>query len=326
MAIRESESRIITGFVNPIAESAAATEEPTSFLNSIAELRNEEEEEENYLINQASSSPALSFQRNFKHEINIREANQTRPLNESSATLSNGDNEPDCGPNGESFGPRNAELAKTLARHYNLQSNTGGSRRPIKEGQPEGNNSSAKLRDLPRPVNLSVLIISWYPPILKLSWNLNELNEAEARKLNFYQNSANLSEAAVNGPAGLNRDANSRTRLNASSAQDDKFLASQFDLELAIEGQPQPVPSAGSGGSKAPDNDQEGLEFNPMNDEDQERLVAEIRARRRLIEESLTCFQVTYNIINSRYVTLDGWRASPLPAMRLAGLAERLKV
>lgn len=284
----------------------------TSNSNSITETSSQEE----YQPSNQSASPAKNEIQNdnfHKHSINLRAVKVDR--NGSSPLLNPGDNEPDCGANGEPLGENYAVLAKSLARHYKLQESSGKQVASNASTASTGETAEGGLRDLPRPVNISVLIISWYPPILKLSWNLNELSDVDARKLNFYENSLNQTQTSgANSPydskSNSNNNNNKSSELsqqNATSAQGNKFLAGQFDLELAIEGQqhlPASTVAVNSNLVKAElESSLEGDSFeflNSMNYEDQDKLVADLRARRRLIEESLTCFQVTYNIINSR--------------------------
>jgi len=165
-------------------------------------------------------------------------------------------------------------VAKLLARHYRVESssnNKRASKGPIKvKGSEDGRSGDEMLLELPRPVNVTVLIISWYPPILKLSWNLNELSEADTNKLNFFENLANSGES----PA--------ETLDNETQGQ----ASEQFDLELAI------------GSSENEFNDRLGGQN--LTTSAEEKVMEELRARRCLVRKSLTCFQVIYNIINSR--------------------------
>lgn len=129
-----------------------------------------------------------------------------------------------------------------------------------KQHQPQ---PQPALAELPEPTNVSVLIISWYPPALKLSWQLNELDaELDANRLDFYD----LSEGAQSGSDVIN----------------------SFDLDLAI------------GNSQNETRPSLAADPNGDVDDGDSVLLAELRQRRELLNKALSCFQVTYNIINSQ--------------------------
>lgn len=137
------------------------------------------------------------------------------------------------------------------------------------------------LPQLPRPSNLSVLIISWYPPVLKLSWNLNEPDFGlNLTKLNFH-----------------------RGRNSSTSEPGEEPATSKFDLELAL------AELSASSQTKTATSSQDQSQDNGANEndvdenDDAKQLVSQLRElklRRSLIEKSLTCFQVTYNVVSSR--------------------------
>lgn len=118
--------------------------------------------------------------------------------------------------------------------------------------------------DLPRPTNVTVLIISWYPPILKLAWKLNlDDDERLNSKLSLYLG-ANYSRISQSSEA---RDA----ATNVSDDDDDEV-------------------------------DDATAEANNLNRTTSEEIpvLRELKAKQQLVEKSLTCFQVIYNIVNSR--------------------------
>lgn len=170
-------------------------------------------------------------------------------------------------------------IGKLLARYYRLES-TPGSLAAALDGPQESPPKQAgdtEMPRLPRPSNVTVLIISWYPPTLKLSWNLNELEEAQARKLDFYQTAKGTGGATVAGAAS-----------NDSDGRPSRADPGELDLELAIErGEPDDYDPAG----------QLGVVGSPQAPESP---LEELRRRRLLVRKSLSCFQVTYNIVNSR--------------------------
>lgn len=171
------------------------------------------------------------------------------------------------------------QISQLLARHYKLESN---SKRRVK---PNGHTpysdigvendrneqriqNDAKL-ELPRPSNVTVLIISWYPPILKLSWNLSELDETDADKLDYYE------------------------KLAQNESKSSLEMEEQFDLELALSLNP-------SNSSESHLEGGRGQKIKKPPDLVGGDLLVELRNRRLLIRKSLSCFQITYNIVNSR--------------------------
>lgn len=199
--------------------------------------------------------------------------------------------------------PEETRLASELARHYRLDELRPGPREAEvgskgleqkeeeeenKKFRMEGMNNQrgiiekqddGRLSELPRPTNVTVLIISWYPPILKLSWTLNELSVNEANKLDFYEK-----VSAINSNS---QSANNQS--DASPSSDD------FDLDLALA----PDPDASSSSSSAVVASLPSPPSSPMVDKEKS-VISELRKRRLLIRKSLTCFQVTYNVIDSR--------------------------
>lgn len=143
-------------------------------------------------------------------------------------------------------------MEQLLAKHYSVE--LGGA------DLPSGSSRAPHLAELPRPDNVSVETISWYPPVLKLSWSLHELGEEEIRKLSFYYN-----------------ESGSRTDKEGNN---DGLTNEVIDLDLAL-GASSQLSEASQ--SEAPAS-----------------LIEEFRKRRALLRRSLSCFQVTYNIINSR--------------------------
>lgn len=119
------------------------------------------------------------------------------------------------------------------------------------------------LAELPRPKNVTVLIISYYPPILKLSWNLDEELESNYSKLL---------------DLNLLQELDTQQSLNESSKQiiESSSQASEVGRVLSAN---------------------ESI----VNREDEELLILQdLKRRQELIGESLTCFQVTYKIIDSK--------------------------
>ena len=194
----------------------------------------------------------------------------------------------------EPLSEANAEIAKQLARFYKLDASTGSP--PTRSGgglsaqnwnnissQPKPNGAEFQQQlqnkiELPRPTNLSVLIISWYPPILKLSWNLEELDTADENKLDFYNGTtATTTETTATSMSALFRTAPATNSVANSSSGEQ---TSRFDWDLALESR-----EDGSSGG------------------DSETIDA-LATRRNLLKKSLTCFQVTYNIVESRLVLI----------------------
>lgn len=214
------------------------------------------------------------------------------------------------------LGSEAAKIRQLLSRYYRIGSSLARKSPQITDertNELDGSSSSSsrvsgskdtsgKL-ELPRPSNVSVLIISWYPPILKLSWNLNELSEGDTNRLNFYENNSETTSSEQHGAPS------SASSTFFSSHQDkDKDLLSEFDLELAIDNAAAETETARmetktSSHSERRKNVTEGVDDNLEDvstlDADIE-LARELRRRRFLVRKSLTCFQITYNIINSR--------------------------
>lgn len=201
------------------------------------------------------------------------------------------------------------------------------------------------LPQLPRPSNLSVLIISWYPPILKLSWNLDEFeangggrggggagsgpherpeptrDQAKQRRRQDNINNNRSNESNLHRDRGGALETNgtptttatattTTTSLPRSNDNDDNqapaFGTSNelgagglggpgFDLELALE-QADAEAASEAAASRGPDD---GLRHQHEPGSLAGRL-RELKLRRFLVEKSLTCFQVTYNVVNSR--------------------------
>lgn len=168
----------------------------------------------------------------------------------------------------EPLNKESVQLLNELAHYYKLDLNDSKSLHNLQSDHNLGNVSkkiglaahARELPELPKPSNVTVLIISWYPPILKLSWNLNELDESYSTKLDFYG------------------------RFKLTKSTNKSAAGGEFDLDLALDQQHESEAASGSNG--ADDQLKEALES--------------LRRRRSLLRKSLTCFQVTYNVINSR--------------------------
>lgn len=205
------------------------------------------------------------------------------------------------------LGSETAKIRQLLSRYYRVESSLAVKRpttKTIDQGIDQGGSNLDKVRaveerksdgklELPRPSNVSVLIISWYPPILKLSWNLNELSEGDISRLNFYENKPDTTSSAS----------------SSSPEYQDKDLLSEFDLELAIDNASEERRTISN--SSDPERRQNGTSetegVDQRNDVDDVsaldtdiELARELKRRRFLVRKSLTCFQITYNIINSR--------------------------
>lgn len=224
-------------------------------------------------------------------------------------------------------GSEAAKIRQLLSRYYRVESSlirkppqitSDGTNQIADSNSNEARGSSAKL-ELPRPSNVSVLIISWYPPILKLSWNLNELSEGDTSRLNFYENNSETSSNERHGasfPPSTSSSSSSSSSSASSSASptfysyhQDKDLLSEFDLELAIDNAAAiatATATATTSTQNSPERRQNVTEGADDNLEDVStvdadiELARELRRRRFLVRKSLTCFQITYNIINSR--------------------------
>lgn len=153
---------------------------------------------------------------------------------------------------------------------------------------------------LPRPENVTVLINSWYPPILNLSWNLNDLDSSAVGKLDFY---GSMRKQAVGG-----------SQLTASSNANSS--ANEFDLNLALwkasrvseqseheertrDGDRNNMTANGGGSNDSTVAISYAAELGEHQQEEGE-LLKRLEQRKLLLKKALTCFQITYNIINSR--------------------------
>lgn len=212
--------------------------------------------------------------------------------------------------NTEQLDKEQEELLNSLGEHYNLSGATRQDAGGKEQWQQTGNDKKlAGLPHLPRPSNLTVLIISWYPPILKLSWELDEGpndNSAQSpitasRRYDFYQGSSGASHGSAGNPGSALGDGDGdgdtvgdsstsephdkSNRSNEANHSDNHQAQERFDLELAL----------ATSASKHQLNDDENEDEVAF-----QRHLQEIRIRRKLLEKSLTCFQVTYNNVNSR--------------------------
>lgn len=139
--------------------------------------------------------------------------------------------------------------------------------------------------ELPRPRDLTVQILSWYPPILAVNWSLNELKGAgEFGKLNYYE-------------------INNFTTKSGNKIDSDK-LVGDFDLDQAIEDYHQ---HHNEGNSMVASSSVEQLAVQAqqtgaptMSSDNFGEFLKELKIRRFLIRKSLSCFQVIYNVVNSR--------------------------
>jgi len=153
---------------------------------------------------------------------------------------------------------------------------------------------------LPAPENVTVLIHSWYPPILNLSWSLNELDLRLVNKLDFYHNFTNLehqnSEPETNG---MGAASSSKIGLRDGQTLASDHLAAgsshQLDPNLALWRASSEAPSGGHNLHEM-DTGQVGGHL----DAEERQLLERLEQRRLLLKKALTCFQITYNIINSR--------------------------
>lgn len=124
--------------------------------------------------------------------------------------------------------------------------------------------SSSTLKEpLPRPENLTVLIISWYPPILKLSWQLRDLAQTISTRLDFF------------------------------SPQQQRGNTTQT---------PPPPPTTTTTADAGPDKKRTST-VGAASEEDERTesaALAKLSERQQLLAEALSCFQVTYNVVSSR--------------------------
>lgn len=223
------------------------------------------------------------------------------------------------------------KLNNLLSKYYQLNSlpESSSKAQNISSGN-NNNNNDIGLVELPKPSNVKVLIISWYPPVLKLTWNLNLLDGVDISRLNFYdvlENEANNTKSSQQIPySSIPSSQSNRSTDELSSKQ-----ILDFDLDLAIGDESK----AQNANNQVAKNPKESVYFkgslfdnnsnNNNKEEDDEEvssddyinsdgdikidlpvnannnsILDELKRRRILIEKSLTCFQVTYNIINSR--------------------------
>jgi hypothetical protein len=218
----------------------------------------------------------------------------------------------------------------TAASKQQQQPQLDGSRSPAAAATA----TKKRLPPLPRPSNLSVLIISWYPPILKLSWNLDEFeletgvggvpqegwqpssDEGARRRQDSDETGASRHGAGDNdknenspsydnlhrarqrpsletngsaAPASLPRSTDSDDNQTAAAGTSNG-LGAGFDLELALEQVDREAAAAAGVGAGEPNEASSALAAR----------LRELKLRRLLVEKSLTCFQVTYNVVNSR--------------------------
>lgn len=220
----------------------------------------------------------------------------------------------------ESNYPSRSLPAATVTRRFSKGYNSTGdrgvsdSRASGASGDVNGLNSGRggdQLPQLPRPTNVTVLIVSWYPPILNLSWTLNELNERQVSRLDFYrpQNTTSSSSTPTSG-ASLTQE---------NSAVSDEATLQEYDLSAALEGSSIARGDASGGvlgqnqhninhqvGYKNASDSlgvQEkggGSSSSDSKLDERQSIIRELKRQRFLVRKSLTCFQVTYNIVNSR--------------------------
>lgn len=131
--------------------------------------------------------------------------------------------------------------------------------------------------ELPRPTDVTVQIIHWYPPVLGLNWSLNELTSSgELKRMNFY----NKISLAKNDDDFEKKKSNN----NSNKASD---IIKEFDLD-----------------SSSTELDMQSIirlsKVNPNNIDEENSFLNELKLRRFLVQKSLTCFQVIYNVVNSR--------------------------
>lgn len=125
------------------------------------------------------------------------------------------------------------KISQLLGSFYRLEDGI------VQSSPPPSDDRS--LRPLPRPENLTVLIISWYPPILKLSWQLKDVSASSSLKLDFFGQSSSQNVEGSN-----------------VEASEDKILSEERDA------------------------------------------LVRMSERQQLLAGALSCFQVTYNVVNSR--------------------------
>lgn len=175
------------------------------------------------------------------------------------------------------------QVEESLAKQYRIElaERVGGL---SSSGTPEASPQNRQLAELPRPENITVETLSWYPPILKLSWHLYELEREDALRLDFYSTIGDLVKAE--------QQAGSENNKTQPPGNDDRLI-NEVDLEILLGDRAKPEELAGSlqDFSQEPEPRRFGLAT---------RVIEELRRRRALLSQSLSCFQVTYNVINSR--------------------------
>lgn len=199
-----------------------------------------------------------------------------------------------------------AKILKSLKQYFDLNYTTDGeASSPTNVSTLGGDNIDREadvLPRLPRPTNLTVLIISWYPPVLKLSWNLNVLDELpKEQKLEFYRSQSALMESLTNSPSlspsssvvmssNSSEPTTTKKPENNQLQQQSKF---EFDLNSALESIDE---------AQRSDNLHYDQDYNSSAQPETAfvRHLHLLKARQSLALEALTCFQVTYNIVNSR--------------------------
>lgn len=178
------------------------------------------------------------------------------------------------------------QVEESLAKRYRVEPAESG---PDLTGKAKAKASShsQSLAELPRPENVTVETLSWYPPILKLSWHLYELEPKDTRSLDFYS----LAAAGDLATPAMAKSA-------ISSPGNDDRLINEVDLDILLgsaqaSGQANPERLAGSKGKLAQESTERRFGV-------AEQVIEELQKRRAILSQSLSCFQVTYNIINSR--------------------------
>lgn len=132
-------------------------------------------------------------------------------------------------------------------------------------------NTNKRRPELPKPYNLSVLMLSHYPPILELRWNFNEfINEPiEISKLDFYYNQNN------------NNETNTKTTIEEAEAQREAIIRTSEFGDL----------------NNNEHQQTDGIEIPTVN---RDSSSFELHIRRQLIKRTLSCFQIMYHVANSR--------------------------
>lgn len=169
--------------------------------------------------------------------------------------------------------------------------------------RPNSKATVVALPELPRPTNLSVIMLSHYPPILELRWTLNE----PTSNLEWLVGSSSALATFDTLPSN---DFYAKYDTNNDTTKESAKVVSSLDKQANIN-----VNNGNHNNANEPfknsvdDQLQTTSVYNgtskttidtSLQEKQRMSLLNNMRIRSQLIKKSLTCFQVIYHVSNSR--------------------------